>query len=302
MMGLKRGRKQRGGKRPAVREPQPLPVLTPAQRILQRQWLQPAVSEVPPNVRLPQGTEIALVPVAKRPKTATNPGTRREAAVVADGNGGGSRGRAISYRVCTVVPPLLSPMSSNHDEEEADHRGQVMEKSEEKARSKMAVPTATMEGEQANMAASPSSTREAPSGTEDPVPSIALITTTAQVHVPAEPRRERAEPRRERAGGNQPEIEDAITIDATMADRNEGEAAQVFSQEPQRQMLEMLREWKRGNSERHAAALRKVAMIDHEMQSIRERLRELAAERVEAQLVCDRMSAQHASINIIVND
>lgn len=116
------------------------------------------------------------------------------------------------------------------------------------------------EVEEANMATS--SRREAPSESksQDQKPPILVI---AEVHVPAESRW--PEPKRERPG-------------AIMADNNEDEQ-QVFSQEPQRQMLEMLREWKRDNTEKLIAVDREIAMQEHEIKTLRKRIREVEAAR-----------------------
>lgn len=288
MVGLRRPRKRVAAE---AEERRPQPLVTPAQRIIHRQWLQPARPQARPqarpsaNVHLPQGTEISLVPAA-----STSSGTPMDltAASVAKGDlATGGQGSS-HFKVCTVVPPMLSPMSSNHTEDEdEDHQVQVQVQQDDqgRARSKMADPTPTRADE---IVEAKSSTQETPSRNEpdQQPPPIAVVTVAAQVHVPAEPRRERA-------GGSQPHPE-------AVGDNIDGDA-QIFSQEEDLQMCNEIKHWRRRRREKLEKVDRDIAMTDHEIETIRERLQQLLVGREEMVRKRDRLLAQDRRIADILN-
>lgn len=285
MVGLRRPRKRVAAE---AEEHRAQPLVTPAQRILQRQWLQPARPQArpPPNVHLPQGTDISLVPAA-----STSSGTRKnltatsvEKGDLATGGQGSSH-----FKVCTVVPPMLSPMSSNHTEDEnEDHQVQIQIQQDDqgRARSKMADPTPTTADA---IAEAESSTQEMPSRNEPDKqpPPRDVVTVAAQVQVPAEPRRERA-------GGSQPHPE-------AMGDNIVDEDALIFSQEEDLQMYNELKHWRRRRSEKLEKVNRDIAMTDHEIETVREKLQQLLLGREELVRNRDRLLAQDRRIADILN-
>lgn len=160
-MGMSNVRKTGRTTKPKKGEEIPQPTLTPRQRLVQQLWMQDTIPRGPSKVRLPQGGENALVPAAKRPRTATEPGYRSEPVVVSV-----EVDRMLQEAREFASVELLSPMSSNHSEKGVEDGVQ--------GRGEMAEPTPT---EQAR--ASVPSSRE-PASRHVPT----TVTVTADVHVP----------------------------------------------------------------------------------------------------------------------